>query len=83
MVDATATATADDTANCPAPPRGSDFRSSGSDRKSGGATGRTHSAGNAPERPNTAPNFQPDAQTEQRGNKVQVMQGKQLIVHCA
>lgn len=60
MVDATATATADDTANCPAPPRGSALRSSGSDKKSGRAIGWTHSAGNAPERLNTAPNFQPD-----------------------
>lgn len=62
MVDATATATADDTANCPAPPRGSALRSSGSDKKSGGAIGCTHSAGNAPDRPNTAPNFHPDKQ---------------------
>lgn len=61
MVDATATATADDTANCPAPSRGSAVRSKGSDRKSGGATGWTHSVGNAPERPKTAPNFQPYA----------------------
>lgn len=60
MVDATATAMADDTANCPAPPRGSALRSSGNDRKSGGAIGRTHSTGKAPERLNTAPNFQPD-----------------------
>lgn len=64
IVDATATATADDTANCPAPPRGSDLRSSGSDRKSGGATGWTYSAGNAAERPNTEPNFQPDTDTQ-------------------
>ncbi len=63
MVDATATAMADDTANCPAPPRGSVFRSSGSDRKSGGAIGWTHSDGNAPERLNTAPNFQPNTHT--------------------
>lgn len=54
---------ADDTANCPAPPRGSAWRSRGSDRKPGGATGCTQSAGNAPERPITAPNFQPDTQT--------------------
>lgn len=57
---------ADDTANWSAPPRGSAFRSSGSDRKSGGATGWTHSVGNAPERPNTAPNFQPDTQMQER-----------------
>lgn len=63
MVDATATAMADDTANCPAPPRGSDLRSRGSDRKSGGATGWTHSPGNAAERPNTEPNFQPGTHT--------------------
>lgn len=65
MVDATATATADDTANCPAPPRGSVLRSSGSDRKSGALIGWTHSAGKAPERLNTAPNFHPE--TRSRG----------------
>lgn len=59
MVDATATATAEDAANWPAPPRGSAVRSSGSDRKSGAAIGWTHSAGKEPERLNTAPNFQP------------------------
>ncbi len=67
MVDATATATADDTANCPAPPRGSAFRSSGSDRKSGGAIGWTHSAGKEPERLKTAPNFQPNTTTWTKG----------------
>lgn len=68
MVEATATATADDTANWSAPPRGSAFRSSGRDRKSGGATGWTHSVGNAPERPKTAPNFQPDESRENNSN---------------
>lgn len=67
MVDATATAMADDTANCPGPPRGSAVRSSGRDRKSGGAIGWTHSTGNAPERLNTEPNFQPDMHTRSRG----------------
>lgn len=68
MVDATATAMADDTANCPGPPRGSAVRSSGRDRKSGGAIGWTHSTGNAPERLNTDPNFQPDTHTRSKRN---------------